>query len=73
MMAVFEHILMQIPIYYQNGGNSVTNEEFLEDLWILGTDVVVLNETRVEALGLGEKVRYLTCSFYVLKFKETKH
>lgn len=60
MMAVFEHILTQVPIYYQNGGNSVTNEEFLHDLWVLGTDVVVPDETRVEALGHAEKVRYLT-------------
>ncbi|XP_047478934.1 uncharacterized protein LOC125032020 isoform X2 [Penaeus chinensis] len=69
MMAVFEHILNQVPIYFQNGGNSVTNEEFLQELWILGTDVVVLAETRVEALGLAEQ--YLTFDKRVKEVLET--
>ncbi|XP_063614709.1 uncharacterized protein LOC134787835 isoform X2 [Penaeus indicus] len=69
MMAVFEHILNQVPIYYQNGGNSITNEEFLHELWILGTDVVVLAETRVGALGLAEQ--YLTLDKRVKEVLET--
>ncbi|XP_027216847.2 uncharacterized protein [Penaeus vannamei] len=69
MMAVFEHILTQVPVYYQNGGNSVTNEEFLHDLWVLGTDVVVPDETRVEALGHAEK--YLTFDKRVKEILET--
>ncbi|XP_027216894.1 uncharacterized protein [Penaeus vannamei] len=69
MMAVFEHILTQVPIYYQNGGNSVTNEEFLHELWILGTDVVVPDETRIKALELAEK--YLTFDKRVKEMLET--
>ncbi|XP_063614708.1 uncharacterized protein LOC134787835 isoform X1 [Penaeus indicus] len=69
MMAVFEHILNQVPIYYQNGGNSITNEEFLPELWVLGTDVAVAAETRVEALGLAEQ--YLTLDKRVKEVLET--
>ncbi|XP_042883468.1 uncharacterized protein LOC122260313 [Penaeus japonicus] len=55
MMAIFDHVLSEVSAYFQNGGNAVTNEEFLHDLCVLGEDVVVPDKTRLEALTLAEK------------------